>query len=342
MRTHALPVALALALSGCRCEALRHPDAAPPEPAEAAADVPRASRNDLPPATPALEVSVYNDRYEVDNGPLVETWPRSDRERARQAHLDPAPDWPRVRATVPVQSEGATLLEPELQRALERAQLADRARAQQGALPLAFSIRAAPTVPWIRIVRALYTAGMVGFSEPRFVLRAPDGREVALRMPLPRSSGASADTDARQREERTAALIEEARRVFESQQDEAPLGPDLLRVPAVPPGSRSLPTPAPVRVDLSADRAVRVAIGSAPLVPGCGAVHDAPIDAVSAHAGAIDREALVRCLDAARRAGPPIDGATLSADPDLPYGEVIAVLELLHARYHNLAIAVRP
>jgi hypothetical protein len=101
------------------------------------------------------------------------------------------------------------------------------------------------------------------------------------------------------------------------------------------------PTGAPLTIAIPSSRDILASIATTPLAVGCGSIYEVAIDSVPARAGAIDRDALSRCLDAARGAGPAIHGATLAADGTIPFGELAPVLEAMRARYPAVEISTR-
>lgn len=319
---------LALALAGCECgapapRAEPAPGASPgatpaPEPAATASPepIPRGTRVDLPIAIPALTLTITRDAVELDSTALVATWPPADRERVPDAALH-------VRVEVDGPTPGYRI--PAIADAFARMTEADRARAGAAITPSAFAVRVEPTVSWRRVIDGVYSGAASGWSEPRFVLRAPDGREVFLSMPAPRHDGPSAaDRQAAADVERVAAEVDRLVRELQGAETPAPAGDRDAPAPPLPTDGA-----APLHVVVTGARTVRVSIGARPLAPGCGSVHDAAIDVVPA----LDPAALGRCLDAARGAGPTISGARFSSDGEIPFGELVPLLETLRARH---------
>jgi hypothetical protein len=363
MRHLATLSVIAWALAGCECGEARPPGLAALS--DSGLELPRATRSDLPPATPALTLSIHEDRFGVDNGALIETWPRPDFERVLARRPPGDAHWPRVTATVPAPAQSGSLLVEALQRVLEGARAVERARDERST-PIAFAVRAATSVRWWRVLQGLYSGAMVGWSEPRFVLRAASGEgEVQLAMPTARIPQACTEGEQCLRRERVRAWLEKARRrletgdstegegAFHSGERGGPSEPAPLEplTPGPPPEVDGdvhrdhLPRPLPISVELRADRSVRIAIGDRPLTPGCGSDRPAPGDALPPRGrdGALDRDAVERCLEAAHRAGSPMARPIqVMADPDLPFGDITPLLELLRTRTDELEIGVRP
>lgn len=186
-------LAIALLATGCSCET---EEVAPPAADESAVPAsedasapPRATRDDLPAATPALTIALEPDAFVVDSHALVETWPASERARVSAEGFDPVVH-ERIAA-----SDGSLLVAPLLETLRHAAQL-ERVRAGGAGTPIAYALRVPGNVPWRRVVQALHAAGLAGWSEPRFVLRAArsDG-EVALAVPPPSSERATDPID---------------------------------------------------------------------------------------------------------------------------------------------------
>lgn len=161
-----------IALCGCSCE--RESSTFAPRPASEA--LPRATRDDLPPATPALTITVREDGFSIDNLALVQSWPSDDRSRVENPYI--SGDF-----AAPGNSE---LVAPGLFDVLQRAADIERLRSNGAGTPIAYALRVHTDAPWRRVLQAIHTAGRAGFSEPRFILRAPAGDgEVMLVLPAP-------------------------------------------------------------------------------------------------------------------------------------------------------------
>jgi hypothetical protein len=314
----------ALAVAGCTCEAPPSPSATLQVPTqdEDPTALPRATRSDLPAATPALELELTNDGFAVDTSAIIATWPPADRERAAAAAPPGDATWPLTTVRGAHRTDG--LVVPELGSALERARDVELARSGDGPAPTGYALRAGASVPWGHVLDALYTAGQAGWAEPHFVLRAPsgDGR-VQLVVPLPRSRRG-------QLPPASAAAVFEAERVLA----------EALGEPPPPRPAEPAPATLPLLISIEATREVRVRVGARHLAPGCATASETAVAAVPG-ATSVDREALVRCLDAARPPELASVGTILDAARDLPYGEVAPILELLAARDEQLEIGAR-
>jgi hypothetical protein len=195
-----------LMLVGCSCEhddvrMIPHPA---PEVGQAPSLLPRATRDDLPAATPALTITVNEDGFSIDNLALVQSWPSADRARVENLYI--SGDF-----MTPGDTE---LMVPALGRALQNAAAASRSRSESAGTPIAYALRVSAEVPWRRVLQAIHTAGQAGFSEPRFVLRAASGQgEVMLALPAPPSSLDPAQALALEREIRALAESDPSIRV---------------------------------------------------------------------------------------------------------------------------------
>lgn len=190
-------VSSVLVLSSCSCE---RDSAAPrptPEIEQAPPLLPRATRDDLPVATPALTITVHEDGFSIDNLALVQSWPSADRARIENPYI--SGDF-----AAPHDHE---LTAPLLGRALQHATDIERLRSEDTGTPIAYALRVHAGIPWRRVLQAIHTAGQAGLSEPRFVLRTPSGEgEVMLALPTPPSHLDSAQALAFERELR--AIVE--------------------------------------------------------------------------------------------------------------------------------------
>lgn len=297
-------------------------------------------------------LSVTETRFELDASALIASWPPADRARVPGASL---------RVIVPARDEPGYLVS-ELADGFERWIAIERERAGAAITPSAFALRIAPNVPWRRVLAAIYSATSRGFTEPRFVLREGD-REVYLAVPIPRTSDdphASIEV-ARALEQLLAEVGEDQGRPG-LERPASPLGPaadvgagtaeigasepsmpntaptdsDAQRIAETGARAPNADRSAPLHLILTDRRTVRVEIGPRPLAPGCGSVHDAPIDVLLV----IDPEGIARCLEAARGAGPSISGARLSADGAIPYEQIAPALEQLRARSDTVTLLV--
>lgn len=201
--THRASAVLVLLLAGCECADASEPVApevrgvpttpTPTLPPWVSAGVPRASRTDLPEATPGLTIEVQADAMRLDNSALIASWPPPVRERVIAARPDDDGPWPIVEERVVLESGPSPLSSQPLLRAIRRAQRVQRA-ASGGPAGASFVLRIVGDARWERVLTAWFTAGLAGLDEPRFTLRAPEGDgEVALRAAMATSLPVATD-----------------------------------------------------------------------------------------------------------------------------------------------------
>ncbi|UJR86186.1 Hypothetical protein I5071_82680 [Sandaracinus amylolyticus] len=288
--------------SACTCE----PAPTAPPTIEAPRDaLPRATRDDLPAATPMVRVDVREDGFTVDNRALIATWPEGDRARVPDAE---------IAVDVPASSEALEV--PALSEIMVRARRIEDARAEGAGIPIAYALRAAPEVSWRRVSQAMWSAGREGWTEPRVVLLEGE-REVVLALP-PSHRGRRAGIE----REVAAALAGEV----------APEPSDSLE-PAWP------------AITITPSLEVRITLRDQPLAPSCDTTQPSAPPTIPARDHHVDVDALVRCLDVARTTTSLVlDERPLfavSAAPSVPFGEITPVLEVLASR-GELAIRATP
>ncbi len=301
---------LTVLLAGCSCDApeavtTRAPETVEVEPPRAT--LPSASRTDLPAVTPMLTVEITDDEFHLSNTALIATWPAREREALLRGQ--PAGDarWPEVEAQI--RAHGDDISIPALREAFAHAANVDHARAALAGdvgAPIAFAIRAGPDVRFVRVLQAIYAAGLAGYAEPRLVLLSST-TEAALPLPLPRGPSARDSFVARDLAAALAAAgIEGSVRPSEE---------------AAPP---TAPTP-DLTVELRED-GLHITSGGQPLAPGCA--EPAESDVVTIAAADLAPSRLTTCADAAGAAS----ALTFRASPDARYADAVAVLEILAAR----------
>ncbi len=312
-----LSLTLAALLAGCTCGApAPTPESAPtPEPPAEPAPPPLAStsRTDLGPLTPMVTVEVTRDAMHVSNVALVATWPPSDREALARARPTGDARWPEVEEDV--RAHGDDIVLPTLRDAFAHASNVDHARAGLSGTtgtPIAFALRAGPDVPFIRVLQAIYAAGLTGYAEPRLVLMAEDA-EVALPLPLPRMAEARAEDVARELGRALASAGIDGR--IRPEGEETELAPD----PAPDSGSRV------VAVLLSSD-GLRVTRDGRSLAVGCATESESDVAAIPT--AQLAPSAITTCLDAAGEAST----LTFRTAPATRYADAVAILETLAAR----------
>ena len=304
--------ALALVLAGCTCEG---PGSVPPttealppsEPAPPSAVLPAAGSTELPLATPMPTITVSADRFEVSNRVLVASWPPAEREAVGRTRPLGDAAYPVVERRV--DDDTTALLVPELQAALSAIVEVDRVRASithGGGTPTVFAIRAAPEVPFARVLSAVYAAGMVGLREPRMVLASPDGeRMLALHTPSAEEEAADPELE--------AALA-------------AALAPFRVGAPPESGVDAGLP-PRALRTHVELDEAgVTFRRGAVRYGHGCREPAPAGEAAPSVPIAELAPSALRACLDALD-AGPTI----FRARRETSYADAVSVLEPLAA-----------
>lgn len=310
-------LAATLHLLGCECddEPALLPVAQTPAPPPAPEPEPlvHAMRSGLPEAVPAITITLDRDHFALSNAALIATWPAPDRARVAEARPEAAAaTWPVVEreGTLP---NTAGYRAPEVEAAFTLAREAELARSQRGA-PRSYALRVRPETPWSNVVRVMFSAGMMGLEEPRFVL-ARGGGEVELRIALPTAG----DVDFPQA---TAPLppsltgrdpAEVANAIREALAAASPQAED-------PHPSAAAPVPE-VSLVLS-DQGVNILRNNERLAAGCArvAIGREPTLATAQ----LTPDAISQCLT---NAGPSPQGYILSADGTLSYARVIAVAE---------------
>ncbi|HJL18707.1 MAG TPA: hypothetical protein RMH99_23800 [Sandaracinaceae bacterium LLY-WYZ-13_1] len=334
-----------LALSACTCEAEPAPSLAPASPDEPAARSsadpawPPAVVADLPPATPATEVTVRPGALEVRNHALVATWPADALARARADGPAQTTDWPRVTMTLEDPSaEGRTI--PGLRDALETARRAERASTGSGSGAGVYNLRVAEAVPFERVERVLYTASLAGYGAPRLLLRA--GRAEHM-MPWPRAPEAS-------REGPSEAAIRAAFEALEAGAD-VPTGRNGPAAEGASDDGETtdegsdegeetageVPAPRTPRLILEPDR-VRAWLGDALQAPRCR--RDAEPGASLTLTGEAPADAVDRCLASLRERGEG-DVLTVEVAPRLPFGRLAPVLQHAARRFEGVRVVSR-
>ncbi len=321
--TGTLAFAFALALSGCECG---DGDARPARAGstttlvgetEDESDVvsldalPAADPGRTSASVPTITVEASPRGYFVTNRALVESWPPPERDRVRASAPPEWPDFPVIERPIPA-LDGAPLLVTGVRDALARALEAEHARSGRDATPQAFAVRAPATLPWARVARVLFTAAMVGLSEPSIVVRA-GAEERVLRLVRPVVSSVSAPL--------SAGALGEALRGLSGADGpaaepgaalEASDGPDVAPSAAL---SFSLEAHG-LRV-----RRGLVEVGAGCRTPGADGSPAIPLGVLA------DGHTLSDCL-AVLGEGP----AVFRADADVTHGSATQVLELLAAR----------
>jgi hypothetical protein len=301
----------ALLLSACSCDAPVAPTPTP-EVVEVAAPIvslPSASRSDLGPVTPMVSVEVTDDAFHVSNTALVATWPAHDRDALASARPSGDAHWPEVDEEI--HAHGDDLAIATLRDAFAHAVNVDHARGSLSGTtgaPIAFALRAAPDVRFVRILQAIYAAGLAGYAEPRLVLLSPTS-EVMLPLPLPTTEPARERDVARDlaRALAAAGIVDPAA----PSDDDAPALVPLVETS--------------VGVVLAAD-GLHVARDGRPLAPSCTEAAEA--DTLVITTAELVPSRVSRCLDAAGATGL----ITFQAPADTRYADAIAILETLAAR----------
>ena len=288
-----------------------------PEAREAPAphvSLPSASRAGLSALTPMVTVEITEEEFHLTNTALVSTWPSTDRDAL--AHSQPLGDarWPEVDELV--RAHGDDIAIPTLREAFAHAANVDHARAAlSGATgaPIAFAVRAAPDLRFVRVLQAVYAAGLSGYAEPRLVLLGAE-TEVMLPLALPRYERPS-DPDLGAH---LAAALAAAG--LHGQVTPAPgqPPPEALPEPAAAAGSA-------VAVSLRAD-GLHIARDGDALAPGC--VEALEGDALTIPTAELAPSRLIACLDAIGTSG----ALTFRTSEDTRYADAVAVLETLAAR----------
>lgn len=180
--------ALALFLGGCGCDGERpappDPVVTPARPLELVDDAALPALDAGDEAVPAITVEASPRGYRVTNREVIRSWPEPERARVAEGAPPEEPEFPIVEADVPLLDDGAPLLVPGLRDALARTLVAERARSGTASAPRVVAIRAASTLAWARVARAVFNAGMVGLSEPWIVVLV-GGEARTLRLPPP-------------------------------------------------------------------------------------------------------------------------------------------------------------
>ena len=134
--------------------------------------LPRSTRSDLPPELPALRVTIDATGTTLDNGAQLGAWPPADRERVALQRPPGDAEWPAVHAEVG-DGSGPGMRLAGLSEAFARATAVERARAGDRHTPTVYALHVEAEVPYQRVAQVLFTAALEGWSEPRFVMRAP-------------------------------------------------------------------------------------------------------------------------------------------------------------------------
>lgn len=343
-RVGALALALALALTGCECgvgsEApVARAGARTTPPGGAAEDegevvplgeLPEADPGRTAASVPMITVEASTRGYFVTNRALIESWPPPERERVRASAPPEAPDFPVIERPIPALDD-ATLLVTGVRDALSRALEAEHARSGRDATPPAFAIRAPATLSWARVARVIFTAAMVGLSEPALVVRA-GGDERVVRLVRPAVSAVSAPA-------MRSGALGEALRALPGAEGSAPgaMGesPDAVaargggdatgdgEAPSDDGHGEAPSAPLSFTLDAHGLRVHRglVEVGAGCRTPGADASPAIPLVALG------DGHTLSDCL-AALGEGP----AMFRADGEVTHGSATLVLELLAAR----------
>ena len=262
-----------------------------------------------------VTVEVTEHEFHLSNTALLATWPEHDRQALARAQPLGDARWPEVDEQIDARGDDIGI--PALRDAFGHASNVDHARASlagETGTPIAFAIRAAPDVRFVRVLQAIYAAGLAGYAEPRLVLLSTSS-EVLLELPLPRVAPAREAGVARDLARALAAAGLEGRTRPPTDPPEEP----ATDAPAVG------PTTAQISIVLAED-GLHITRDLHALAPGCR--DTAESDVLTITAAELVPSTLTACLDAAGE----IVMLTFRTAPDTRYAEAVAVLETLAAR----------